>query len=51
MWKNVIELIAKIFKAILETFLKHPIDEKNEVYDVGRNEPENPNDAFIDSDW
>ena len=49
--KALIQLVGALFKALLEVFSNKPIEEEGDVKDVGRKQPENPDDAFTNSDW
>jgi hypothetical protein len=48
---SLIQFMVGIFKAIFGTMMKHPVEEKEKVNDVGRKQPENPDDAFSKSDF
>lgn len=45
------QLIVGLVKAILEVFTNIEKKEEEDFKDVGRKQPENPDDAFKDSDW
>jgi len=47
---SLIELIVKIFKAIFQVSMENPIEEKEEMKDVGETF-DNPDDYFSASDW
>ena len=49
--KWVIELVAKIFGELFGTMMEHPYEVKEGVRDVGRAQPDNPDDAFCPADW
>ena len=46
-----VKLIVGIFSAIFKTSMEHPVEEKEGVKDVGRKQPDNPDDAFDESDF
>jgi len=47
----IVKLVVGLFTSILGVMMKHPVEEKDEVKDVGREQPENPDDAFTSGDW
>jgi len=49
-WGAIVQLIAGVFKAVFGVLMKNPIEDKEDFRDVG-DQPENPDDAFSDSDW
>ena len=40
-----------VFKAVFGILMKNPVEEKERTTDVGRKQPDNPDDAFRDTDW
>jgi len=47
----IISLIIGLFKAIFSVSMDNPIEETEEMNDVGNTVFDNPDDAFNDSDW
>jgi len=51
MWGALVKLVVGIFSALFKTSMEHPIEKTEEVKDVGRKQPENPDDAFSPDDF
>jgi len=46
-----VDLVVGIFKALFEVSMDHPVEQKEEVRDVGRAMPDDPDDLFSPADW
>ena len=51
MWDVLVKLIVGIFGKVFKSLLDKPIEEKGEYKDVGKKQPENPDDIFDKSDF
>jgi len=46
-----VDLVVGIFRAVFAECMDHPVERKEEVRDVGRAQPDDPDRAFSPDDW